>query len=236
MPVSHSGKPNSTLLSLLLLAALAVASSATAQDQNQEVNLRLISFPRSADDSPIELRTGDGQTIEVTAPSNQVSPVQEVPRLGVWSFGQTVAGPDGEVVFQELGSVQALNSPSQLVLLVRKGGSNAEGFNVIALDDRDTAFGGGEFLFFNAATVDIAGQTGGEQFGIRPGGHRIVRPQSEDGARSFHTAFYFRAEDRVRPFFSSQWPVSERARGLIFFYHDPNTGRLRLHSIQDFPS
>ncbi len=227
--------PGAAVRGLLLLAALAAAIPFTASAQDQQVTLRLIAFPRSADDNPIELRVEEGQTVEVTAPSNQISPPQTVPRAPVWSFGQTVTGADGENEFQEFGRAPALNSPSQLIVLVRKGDDNSDGFEVLALDDRDTGFGGGEFLFFNASSVDIAGETGGQQFGIRPGGHRIVRPQSEDGAASFHAAFYFRAEDRVRPFFSSQWPVSDRARGLIFFYHDPNTGRLRLHSIRDFP-
>ncbi len=40
--------------------------------------------------------------------------------------------------------------------------------------------------------------------------------------------------DKSKNFFSSKWPVNNRARGLIFFYHDPDTRRLRLPTIRSF--
>jgi len=65
--------------------------------------------------------------------------------------------------------------------------------------------------------------------GIGPSG-----PKAETNGRTFHAMFYFRAGDKAKPFFSSKWPTTKNARGLIFFYQDPETKRLRLHSIRDF--
>ena len=50
-----------------------------------------------------------------------------------------------------------------------------------------------------------------------------------------HTEIYFRKGDQAKPFFSSTWPVSDVARALIFLYHHPDTNRLRLHAVRDFP-
>ena len=74
----------------------------------------------------------------------------------------------------------------------------------------------------------------GDEFVIKPGKHTILRPQADE--RTFQTALYFRKDDDPGPFFRSKWPVSNGARGLIFFYHDPKTQRLRLHTIRDFLS
>ena len=123
-----------------------------------------------------------------------------------------------------------------MILLIRKGKANADGFEVIPVDNRDTQFGGGKFLFFNAAKVDIAGLVGTEKFALKPGLHTIIKPKAEAGDKNlFHTTLYFRKDDQAKPFFSSTWPLSDVARSLIFFYHDPDTLRLRLHTIRDFP-
>ncbi len=47
-------------------------------------------------------------------------------------------------------------------------------------------------------------------------------------------AGFVRKRDKAKPFFSSKGPTTRHARGLIFFYQDPETKRIRLHSIRDF--
>jgi hypothetical protein len=170
----------------------------------------------------------------VPLPTNELSREVRVPRMSAWQVGEMKEGADGEPVFQVYGRAQALNSPSQLLLLVRRGPDYSDGFNVLVLDNRTAGFGRGQFLFMNAARTDIAGEVGGERFALRPGTHTIIRPQAEAGGSTVHAMFYYRGQEQVRPFFSSQWPVSEVARGLIFFYNDPQSGHLRLHSIRDF--
>jgi len=217
-----------------LAAALLALSSLACPAQEGGVTLRFLSFPKAIDPAPIELLTGENKTIEVEIPSNELSKSYRVPRLGVWAVGETVTGDDGESVFKEYGRGKALASQSQLVLLVRKGEEYADGFEVLPIDNRVSGFGGGEFLFMNAAKVDIAGEAGGEKFVVKPGGHTIVKPKAETNGRTFHAMFYFRTGDKAKPFFSSKWPTTKNARGLIFFYQDPETKRLRLHSIRDF--
>lgn len=53
-------------------------------------------------------------------------------------------------------------------------------------------------------------------------------------ANQFFTEFFFRKEEEARPFFSSTWPANEKARSMVFFYHDTHNERLRMHTIRNY--
>lgn len=213
-------------------AALAFAIQPVAAQEGGEVALRFLSFPRTLDPEPVELVVGEGRTVEVKAPSNEFSETVRVPRMASWVIGRTTLDEERNPGFTVFGKGKALASARQIVLLIRKGKSPEEGVEVIAIDDRAGRFWGGDFLFFNAAKVDIACDVAGEKFAIKPGDHHIMRPEGD--GRTAHFTFYFRKADAPRPFFSSRWPIDDEARGLIFFYHDPDSNRLRLHTIRNF--
>ena len=207
----------------------------TAQDA-AKVTLRFLSFPRALNPEPVELLVGEGKTIKVEIPTHEVSAPYKVPLQAVWAVGQTVDGNDGKPAFTVFGQAKAMVSTEQLILLIRKGKANADGFEVIPIDNRLSEFGGGKFLFMNAAKIDIAGMLGTDKFVVKPGKHTIIKPKIDPGIKGLcNILIYFRKDDQAKPFFSSTWPLSAAARGLIFFYHDPDTQRLRLHTIRDFP-
>jgi hypothetical protein len=219
-----------------IIVVFVLCMSPCPAQEAPKVSLRFLSFPKAIDPVKVELQISEGKTIEIEAPGNEFSPPVDVVSPGVWSVGETVKGPDGKPVFKEYGRTNAVASPQQMLLLVRKGKENADGFELVALDGRVDGFGGGKFLFMNAAKVDIAGVVGSERFVVKPGKHSIVKPKGggNDDKKLVHAALYFRADGQGKPFFSSTWPLSDAARCLIFFYHDPDTKRLRLHSIRDF--
>jgi hypothetical protein len=222
---------------LLLVAGLALSLLPCGAQEGGEVTLQFLSFPKSLDPQPVELLVGEGKTLEVKIPTNELSKPYKVTRLASWAVGESTVGEDGKPVFKVFGQAPALASPKQLILLVRKGADNADGMEVIPIDSRVANFGGGKFLFMNAAKIDIAGEIGGEKFAVRPGKHVVVRPvtgKTENGRKLVHTSLFFRKDDEAKPFFSSVWPLSDKARSLVFFYHDPQTNNLRLHTIRDF--
>ena len=207
-----------------------------AAQEGESVILRFVSFPRAIAPEPLELRVGEGKTIKIETPSNELSIPYKVKLQAIWAVGQTVEGKDGKSVFNVLGKATALASTEQMILLVRKGKANADGFEVLPIDGRGTEFGGGKFLFMNAAKVDIGGVVGSEKFAIKPGKHAIIKPKADPATKGLcHTTLYFRKDEQTKAFFSSTWPLSDDARSLVFFYHDPATNRLRLHTIRDFP-
>lgn len=213
-------------LTLLLLPC-------AAQDA-AKIRVRFLSFPASLEPVKIELRISEVKSVEIIAPSNEFSQPLEVESTGVWSVGETVANPEGKAIFVEYGRTMAPASPQQMLLLIRKGAKNSDGFDLIALDERKDGFGFGEFLFLNIATVDIAGTVGEEKFVVKPNKHMILKPKTNGEKQTAHAIFYFRKDDEARPFFSSRWPVNARARSMIFFYHDPETRNLRMHTVRDF--
>ena len=91
----------------------------------------------------------------------------------------------------------------------------------------------------NASRVDIGGYIGDDQFVLKPGGHRIIKPEAsaERGVRkvSFVKIFYRTGQEESTPFFSSEWRYSETARTLAFVYHNPVGNYLRLHLIRNYP-
>lgn len=219
---------------LALVAALSLSLLPCSAQEAENLTLQFLSFPKSIDPKPVELLLGDGKTLEIEIPTNELSKTYKVKRLSTWAVGKSDTDKDGKPIFTVFGQAKALGSAKQLILLVRKGADNADGMEVIPIDNDVTNFGGSKFLFMNAAKVDIAGEAGGVKFAIRPGAHTIIKPKANTNGRTFHTMFYFRKDNEVSPFFSSKWPLSDNIRNLIFFYHDPETKRLRMHTIRDF--
>lgn len=219
---------------------LIIAIPAFAQEV-QTVTLRFISFPKSASPEPVELLIGPGETLEVKAPTNALSQPYKVKRLSSWAVGkmEPAKNVQEKSSFTTYGSASALASSNQIILLIRSGKENKDGMQVIPLDNQSNNFGGGQFFFMNAAKVDIAGMLGGTKFALKPGKFVIIKPtelkQREEGGKGlFFTEFFFRKDEEARPFFSSTWPHNEKARSMVFFFHDTTNDRLRMHTIRDY--
>lgn len=223
--------------SIYFVLPLCLLSTARLRAQEEEkVAVQFLSFPKAIDPKPVELLVGENKTIEVKIPTNEFSEVYHVKRMENWAVGKIETGKDNKPAFTVYGGAKSLAAPSQLILLVRKGQENSEGMVVIPIDNQLTNFGGGQFLFVNAASLDVAGQLGDSKFVVKPGKFAIIKPkpQTDESKSLVHATLYYRKDDVVKPFFSSTWPVNNRARTMVFFYEDPSTGHLSLHSIRDF--
>lgn len=220
---------------LSLLSSLALTVLPCSAQNGDKVALQFISMPRLVSPEPVELVIGKGRTIKVEIPSNSLSRVYNVKRQSNWVFGESTTNEKDKPVFNVFGQAKALSSSKQLILLVRKGKENSDGFEVLTIDNQASQFGGGKFLFMNMAKIDIAGIIGEKKFVIKPDKFTIVKPKPEKAnPRVCHVSLFYTKENKAKPFFSSKWPLSIGARGLIFFYHDPKTKQLRYHSIRDF--
>lgn len=224
-------------LFLPLLAGLCLFGKALGEEE-KGVQLQFVSFPQSPDPKPVELRIGENEAIEVNLPSNNLSEVYQVKPMPAWALGKTVVDEKGQKAFETYGQVKSIGSNKQLILVVRKGNVDSEGFELIPLDNQASGFGGGKYLFMNASRVDIGGYIGEEKFTLKPGAMKVVSPgaSADRGVRkvSFVKIFYRSGKEEATPFFSSEWRYSEAARTLAFVYHNPGTDRLRLHVIRDY--
>lgn len=222
----------------LLLAATTLCSLVhCAAQEAEQVKVRFVSFPRSDDPKPVELVVGEKQTIPVNLPSNIISPTYSVKKPISWTLGKTVNNDKGEPTFKVYGTAPAPAIAEQLVLVVRNGKTDEEGFRLIPLDGRQNGFGGGKYIFFNASKVDIACEIGEMNFVIKPLEHKLVDPKPNVAKNEREMLFvhlFFRKGGEATPFYSSTWRYNKKARTMVFLYHDNETMGLRLHVIRDY--
>ncbi len=226
-----------TKLSSVLPFFLCLIATCTVNAQDDQVSLRFVSFPMSNDPKPIELIAGEGKTIEVELPTNSLSVAYQVPKLQSWVLGKTVAGEDGKASFKIYGQTGAGSTKNQLVLVVRKGMADEDGYDLVCFDGDAGGFSGGKYIFLNGSKVDVAGDVGNLKFSIKPKAHTLLapKPSEEKNDRKYlYITLYFRKGETAEPFYTNTWRFSEKARTMVVFYHDPHTQRLRTHTIRDY--
>ncbi len=224
---------SSCLFSLLCVIILSIPANA----QLPTVNLRFVSFPKSANAEPIELLIGEGKTIKVEMPTNSISEAYEVPALATWALGKSSTNEKGEYVFLTYGKAPSIVAQEQLVIVVRQGLNDADGLTLNTLKNSDEGFNGGKYLLLNATKVDIAGSIGSGKFSLKPNNHGLIAPKPtkfEDTRAYCFAEFYFRKKEEIQPFFSATWRFNEKARSMVFFYHDTKSKQLRIHTIRSF--
>ena len=138
----------------LAVFAIILTTSLSAQER---MSLRFLAFPKSANMLPVELLVGEGETIKVDTPGNQLSAAYEVPSLSSLVVGATIQSADDGNVFKEYGRAKSLAVPKQIVLLLRKGKEHSDGFVIIPIDGSLANFSGASFLFINASNLGISG-------------------------------------------------------------------------------
>ena len=140
MPSRHS-------LILAVIASFGISLIDCAAKEGGNIILQFLSFPKAVDPKPVELVVGEGKTIKVEIPTNTLSKTYTVKRQGVWAVGATGVDEEEKPVFNVFGQAGSLACSKQLILLVRKGENNADGMDVIPIDNGTANFGGGKFLF-----------------------------------------------------------------------------------------
>jgi hypothetical protein len=218
-----------------LIACLIMPFIANAQEQ--QVSLQFVSFPISDDPKPVELITGEGKTIEVELPSNTLSQAYKVPKLANWVLGKTVKGAEEKLSFKIHGQISAGSTLNQLVLVLRKGMTDDDGYDLVCFDNNASGFSGGKYIFLNGSKVDVAGEVGDLKFALKPGKHALLapKPSEEKNDRKYlYITLYFRKGEEATPFYTNTWRFSEKARTMVVFYHDPHNQRLRTHTIRDY--
>ena len=202
-----------------------------------EIELQFVSFPKSLDSKPVELLIGEEKTMLVEMPTNSISPVYKVKPLSKWMIGKTTVDDEGKPSFDVYGQAPAISSTKQLILVIRKGKDDADGLKLIPMDYSQAGFGGGKYLLLNAANIDIAGAIGTAKFALKPGKYTLLapKPTKVKGERKYCFAkFFYRKGKNTQPFFSSTLRFNKGARSMVFFYIDPKTKHLKLHTIRKY--
>lgn len=221
----------------LVFFLLHLIASQLLSAQEKEVSLQFVSFPISSQSEPIELLIGDGKSITVELPTTSLSPSYKVPALSQWSLGKMTTDEDGEPVFRSFGKARSVNTSKQLVLVIRKGANYEDGLEIIPLKYDAKNFGGGKYFLMNATKVDIGVDFGSAKVGLKPSERKLVEPKASrivNGNKQLFIKLYFRNKGGMKPFYSSTWRLNDKARSLVFFYHEPHNKRIRTHTIRSY--
>lgn len=228
-----------TLKILSLCLCVMVLPADVGYCQQEHVTLQFVTFPKWTTRQPIQMAIGEGETLEIIAPSNSFSKPYQVPKLSSWVFGRKIVNEKGDPAFETFGQGKSLDSNNQLVLLIRLGKEPSDGLKVIVLDARHNSFGGGEFFYYNASTFDIGGMMGKSKFVLRPGETKIIKPTPQDidtreGISFVQSVNFYQKENFSNPLYNSTWHLNPKVRSMIFFYQDNEKKRLKMHTLQDF--
>jgi hypothetical protein len=198
-----------------------------------EVSLQFLSFPHQLEREPIELVIGEEETLSIEIPSNELSPFYKVKRLASIVVGIKTVNEKGQSAFQVLGKAASLASSNQIIVLMRKGEHNSDGFVVLPIDSDQKDFPGGNYLFINASKELLAGKIGDKNLQLTPGEREMLKPgASHEGGGCQVTLFYKKGE-KSQIFFDTRWSVSPRYRSLVFIYPSPTSGNLSVSLIVD---
>lgn len=182
---------------------------------------------------PVELQIGENKTISIETPSSELSPTYKVKGLASIVVGITTKNEKGESVFQTLGQAPALASPKQIISLMRKGGTNNDGFVVVPVDGDLAKFSGGNYFFINASNLPVGGKIGDKTFALKPGQKSMLQPAASHAGGGCQVTLSYQKDEQWKIFYDTRWTVNTRYRSLIFFYQDPKTGSLGVAPIVD---
>lgn len=215
------------------LAALAIQLSCAQEQGGKTVALQFLAFPPHPDLKPIELLISEKKTMPIEIPGHQLSPTYKVQGLTSIVVGTTTLNEKQEPVFQVLGKADALASTQQIVLLLRKGKENSDGFMVLPIDGDLDKFSGGNYFFINAASMPVGGQIGDKTFALKPGQRKLVQPQATHAAGGCQVTLSYQKQEKWKTFYDTRWSVNKKYRNLVFFYQDPESGSLGVAPIME---
>lgn len=218
---------------ILRIAAAAIAIQISHAQTAGELSLQFLAFPKHADPEPIELLVGEGKTLAIEIPGHELSPVYKVARPASIVVGITTKNEKGEPVFQILGKAAPISSTKQIILLLRKGENNSDGFVVLPIDGDLSKFTGASYLFINAASMPVGGKIGDKIFKLNPGQRDLLKPAATHKGGGCQVTLSYKNEEKWKIFYDTRWSVNPRYRSLVFFYQDPETGSLGIAPIMD---
>ena len=212
-------------------AALLLTLAALPASAEEEVKIRALCFPRQAGDSNIELLVGEEETVEISLQSHEFTLPVGVPRMAEWKFGRSSSDSEGNFRFETHATATPLGTRRQLLVFIRLGPQNEDGFKVLSLNPAKIK--GKDYVLLNLTNGPVAGMVGGKKFRIPPGRRVILAPEPDRGEDLCFASLQYQRNEKWRPFFSSNWRLRKNSRSLILIYQTQGQRAPRIHSVID---
>lgn len=219
---------------LLLIPFILTLLAATSASAQSIANGRFIVFPRTGDSNPFQLMAGEGEFHEVTPTYGRFTKPYQIKGLSKWVIGQPATDEEGNETFETWASCNSTGGKDQTIVLFRKGPKNEDGFKAFAFNNDSQGFGKRKFLVFNMTQKDVGGIIGKKKFKLSPKGKTMVQPEEDVDENLCFSTFSVNIDGKWVNISSSNWPVFENSRAVVFVYPDPKSKKYRVHAVRDF--
>jgi hypothetical protein len=225
----------SSLLTCVLIGS-ALTPSVHAQAEPAQTNLSLLALPPRVQHPPLFLLQKRRQLF--LSKSSQIA----LPALSKPLWRSAGASPLRPNLPQKARKLQLAASCPAIPVCCRPIGRTGEktwhrnvSIRAFSVNITPASFKERQFLVVNLTPKEIAGEIGGKRVAFPPGKPVFVTPKANVAEDLCHAMFLTReAEKPWKPFFSTNWPLKDKIRGLVFFYQDPSGRKILMHTVSDF--
>ena len=223
-------KPALLLAWFLTCLTTAAQDPPSADKSSNGIELRLLAVALLNSAESVVLKSGKAETQPIELPTHGLSePIQVTART------LSVATPSkGEQSGRILDTLQLPGSGRRFLLLLIPT-KNAYASRVVRLDD--PGFDPGDLCFLNLTEVPVGGTLGPGKFLARQGIPEIVAAPEPGDKPFYQVRFFYKDAEQTRPLADTRWPHDEQVRTSVFFFRNPQSGRLTYRAVdEDIPS
>ena len=226
---------SSFIVKLYLILLSSVLLAPVLHGQVKTMSMQFVCIPRAAgEEDTVEVVVGRKKTLEVKIPSNELSQEYRVPRSNPILVGKKV-DRNGNVGFDTYASFAPPAGRNVIVILGRKGATNADGFTAKAINADSKNFRAGQYLLYNICSETIECEIGGDVFSLQPDEITLKSPKGDVKEDLAHVKLFVKSDDgEAKPFFTNNWPIRGNARSIVVIYKSPATDKYMIRAINDY--
>jgi len=201
--------------------------------ENPLVGLNFVVLSSAETIPEVELKLSGDRSKTVRVSATEFSEEVRVPMMDFWVVGHPLDEPSAVSDFNELGRVAALDSLSQIILIVECQLPGEKKYHLFALDSEEENFGPGMFAIVNATNVAIGGEIGRKKFLSKPNETSFVRAKEFIQERTVNVLLSYEKNGTMKTYSNTRWPYNESARSIICVVRN-SRGKLALKAITDY--
>lgn len=205
------------LLGILVLTPLCAFA------KKGDVEVRFLAERAPDDLGKIALAAEELRSDPFDLPVNNLSAPQKPPArvFSVWSVDRNVSL--ATVKLPEVGD-------SFIALLI----TSPKGYVPVVMRYDDPKFRPGDIYFHNLADKTVLGFVGTAKFVLPAGRSTILTPKGARNEKFYDVGLGIREKEGDRVLATTRWPEDNLARFYVFFYVDPETGRIAYRGVDEF--
>lgn len=207
---------------LFAILLLSLPLCATAREGKLEVRFLAERIPN--DLGQIALVVEDARSEPFDLPMNNLSPPQTPPARAFRLLALDHNRPIASITLPEQGD-------SFVALLIS---SPKGGYSSVVMPYRNPKFRPGDIYFHNLADKTVVGFVGTSKFVLPPEKSTVLTPKGARAEKFYDVGLGIREKEGDRVLATTRWPEDKLTRFYVFFYIDPEHGRIAFRAVDEF--